>query len=366
MTRIAFPGLGIDWFEINPTAFSIFGIDIQWYGIILSTGIVAAFLLFYYLAVKKENIISDTVYNITLLVVPISIIGARFTYVATRWEHYKGKGILEMLNIRGGGIAIYGAILFGLATVLIYNKIKKSSSLSMLDALAPAVMLGQIIGRWGNFVNGEAYGWSEGVENLPWRMQLEAVQIDGLYRPELEFVHPTFFYESFWNFLGLMLIVFVVYKKKKFDGQIFFSYMGWYGLGRAFIETLRSDSLYLFESILGQTLKFSVFVGIACFVSAVIGLVVLSRRNKQEAQDLSDYKSVYGAVKLAVAAEGDALDQSVFDTENAEETQETEKTDSDSDAAKEFDSPEENPEEESDVLAEQDLVDGDPDDTEEE
>lgn len=375
MTRIAFPGLGIDWFEIDPTAFTVFGINIQWYGIILSTGIVLAFLLFYYLAVKKESIIPDTVYNITLLVVPIAIVGARFTYVATRWEHFKSKGFLEMINIRGGGIAIYGAILFGLATVLIYNKIKKTSSLSMLDALAPAVMLGQTIGRWGNFVNGEAYGWTEGVENLPWRMQLDKVFIDDVYHPELEFVHPTFFYESLWNFLGLALIVFVIYRKKRFDGQVFFCYMGWYGLGRALIEMLRTDSLYLFESVLGQTLKFSVFVGFACLAAAVVGLFVLSKKNKQEKQELSEYRSVYESVKLAVASEEDALDQSVFETESDSsengseaETDELASAEED-DKSDSYDAslpPESDPQEESEVLAEQDLLDGEPEDAQEE
>ncbi len=351
MNKIGFPGFGWE-FEINPIAipncFGIEGFDIPWYALILTTGVLLAFWMFWYLAVKKEQIISDTVFDITLIVIPVAVIGARFVYVITNWDAYKGD-ILKIINIRGGGIAIYGAILFGLATVLIFNKIKKTNSLSMLDALAPAVMLGQVIGRWGNFTNAEAYGWSEGVENLPWRMWVERVFIDDVYQPDLHLVHPTFFYESLWNAIGLVLILFVLYRKKKFNGEIFFAYMGWYGLGRAFIEMLRADSLY----IVGE-LKFSVFVGLVCFVAAIIGEIVLYRRHVEEVRELSGYKSQFDSVKISVSKEEDALDQSVFEeendeTEDAEEAEELEELD---------DSDEE-------VLREQDLLDGDAEDASE-
>ncbi len=301
MERVAFPGLGLE-FNLNPTAFTVFGIDIQWYGIILSTGIVLAFLLLLHNAVKKEGFDSDTVYNITLLIVPISIIGARFVYVATKWDYYKTKGFFDIINIRGGGIAIYGAIIFGLVTVLIYNKIKHINTFSMLDALAPSVMLGQIVGRWGNFMNAEAYGWSEGVENLPWRMELDRVYIDGIYQPDIHFVHPTFFYESLWNAIGLALILLVLYRKKKFDGEIFFAYIGWYGLGRAFIESIRADSLYLIG-----TLKFSVFVGIVCVIAAIIGEIVLYKKHKNEQEELKEYKPSYASARMQSSNEADAL-----------------------------------------------------------
>ncbi len=347
MNEVKFPGLGLE-FTLSETAFSIFGLDIKWYGVIITTGILLAFLLFYRYAVKKEQLDPDSIYNITLLVMPIAIIGARFVYVITEWEdRFKGKGFINMINIRQGGIAIYGAIIFGLITVLIYNKIKKQSSLAMLDALAPAVMLGQAIGRWGNFVNAEAYGWSEGVENLPWRMWLEKVYIDDIYQKDIHFVHPTFLYESLWNVLGLALILFVLYRKKKFNGEIFFAYLGWYGLGRAYIETLRADSLY----IVG-TLKFSVFVGIVCAIAAVIGEIVLYRRHKEEKSEMSEYTSAFESVRIATSNEEDALDQSVFDTE----TEET------ADEAEELDGIDEN---DIETLSEQDMLDGDIEDIEE-
>ena len=339
MNRIAFPGLGLE-FNVNETAFTLFGIDIQWYGIILSLGIVAAFLLFSHLATKKEGIILDSVYNLTLIVVPIAIIGARFIYVATNWDDYSGTGIINIINIRNGGIAIYGAILFGLATVLIFSKICKIKSLSILDALAPAVMLGQIIGRWGNFVNAEAYGWSEGVENLLWRMELDNVRVDGqwvnVFKPHTACVHPTFLYESLWNLIGLSIILILLYRKKKFDGEIFFAYMGWYGIGRAFIEMLRADSLYL----VGE-LKFSVFVGFVCFAVSIIGEILLYFRHKEDVIELSEYKTQFDSLKINLEPH---LSEETEDEETALDSLD----------------------EDEDVLKEQDLLDGEIEETEEE
>lgn len=342
--NVSFPGLGLDFkFDGNAieNCFGIEGFDIKWYGVILTTGILLAFFLFYYLAVKREMLDPDTIYNVVLLVLPLAIVGARFVYVVTEWDRFKGKGFINMINIRNGGIAIYGAIIFGLATVLIYNKIKKTSSLSMLDALAPAVMLGQIIGRWGNFVNAEAYGWSEGVDKLPWRMVLDSYRIDGIPAPEVTSVHPTFLYESLWNLIGLAIILIFLYRKKKFNGEIFFAYLGWYGLGRAYIETLRADSLY----IIGP-LKFSVVVGIICVIAAIIGEIVLYRRYKEEKNEMSEYRSAFEAVKIALSNEDDALktvesEENGFSEENDEiETEEIDDYDEE-------------------TLAEQDMLDGD-------
>ena len=307
MKTIGFPGFGWE-FEINSTAFTVFGLKIQWYGIIISIGIVLSFLLFYRLAVKKEQIASDNVYTLTLWVVPIAIVGARITYVLTRWDYYSQTDFLTMINIRGGGLAIYGAIIFGLITVLIYDKIKKLNSLTVLDALAPAVMLGQIIGRWGNFVNGEAYGWTENVEQFPWRMWLEKVVVDGETLVGEHLVHPTFIYESLWNLLGLVLILTVLYRYKKFNGQIFCAYMGWYGFGRFFIEMIRADSLYIFGNI-----KFSVFTGAVCFIGAVICWIIFAKKSKNEQEELEEYHSSFETIKLSMSNEGDALDQSVYE-----------------------------------------------------
>ena len=220
--------------------------------------------------------------------------------------------------------------------------------LSVQGKLSP-VALGQIIGRWGNFINAEAYGWSSGVEELPWRMELDNVIVDG-QRLGTAAVHPTFFYESLWNLIGLAIIVFIVYRKKKFNGQVFFAYLGWYGLGRAYIETLRADSLY----IVGE-LKFSVFVGIVCVIAAIVGEILLYRRYKEEKLEMSEYKSSFETIKIALANEQDSLDQSVFEatpeaTEEVDEIEETEEID----------------EEDEETLKEQDLLDGDIENIEEE
>ena len=346
MNRVAFPGLGWE-FNIDENAFSIFGIEIKWYGIIITTGILLAFLMFYRFATKREDFIGDSIFNIMLIVLPVAIIGARFFYVITSWDKFKDKSFLDIINIRNGGIAIYGAIIFGLIAVLIYNKVKKTNSLSMLDALAPAVMLGQIIGRWGNFINAEAYGWSTGVDTLPWRMELDNVIVDG-QRLGTAAVHPTFLYESLWNLIGLAIIVFIIYRKKKFNGQVFFAYLGWYGLGRAYIETLRADSLY----IVGE-LKFSVFVGVACVIAAIIGEIVLYRRYKEEKLEMAEYKSSFETIKIALANEQDTLGQSDYDEAEAENTEA-------------LDENEEIDEEDEETLKEQDMLDGDAEDIEEE
>ena len=351
---IKFPGLGLE-FNIKETAFPLFGLDIKWYGIIITTGIMLAFLLFYYLGTKKEMIDPDTIYNVVLMVLPISIIGARFFYVVTTWEtDFKGTGFLNIINIRNGGIAIYGAIIFGLATVLIYNKIRRTSSLSMLDALAPAVMVGQIIGRWGNFVNAEAYGVSDGIEKFPWRMWLETVRIDGILQKDMHLVHPTFLYESLWNLLGLVLILTLLYRKKKFDGEIFFAYIGWYGLGRSYIETLRADSLYLVGS-----LRFSVVVGISCVIAAVIGLIVLSKKYKEEALEMTEYKSEFETVRLAMNKMNDSLNTDVFNTNYNDEAEENEETEAEAEEDEVLEGLEESADSDEETLKEQAMLEGD-------
>ena len=292
-TIIAFPGLGIEEFELNRAAFTIpigDGITVYWYGIIIALGIVLAFTYFLWRATKFEHIREDDCYNLALFTVPIAIIGARILYVITNPEKY--DSLLDAISIWNGGIAIYGAIIFGAITILVFSKVKKIMVFRLLDAVSPAVMIGQILGRWGNFFNGEAYGWSEGIAKLPWRMQLE-----GAYRTEIingiktkvsvDFVHPTFLYESLWNLLGFVIINFL-YKKKKFSGQVFLMYVTWYGLGRGFIELLRTDSLYVFE-----TIKLNSVIGFITCIAGIVGLVLLYIKSQKESSELENYKAAY-------------------------------------------------------------------------
>lgn len=292
-TTIAFPGLGIEEFELNRAAFTIpigDGITVYWYGIIIALGIVLAFTYFLWRATKFEHVREDDCYNLALFTVPIAIIGARILYVITNPEKY--DSLLDAISIWNGGIAIYGAIIFGAITILVFGKVKKIMVFRLLDAVSPAVMIGQIMGRWGNFFNGEAYGWSEGVAKLPWRMQLEGAYrteiIDGIKtKISVDFVHPTFLYESLWNILGFVIIN-LLYKKKKFTGQVFLMYVTWYGLGRGFIELLRTDSLYIFE-----TIKLNSVIGFITCIAGIIGLVLLYIKSKKESSELENYKAAY-------------------------------------------------------------------------
>lgn len=296
MHTVAFPGLGLS-FEINSVAFNIFGIEVKWYGIIITTGICLALFMFYTYAKKKEGLPEDHLYNLALITVPVAIIGARAMYVVTEWDRYQGD-FMKMINIREGGLAIYGAIIFGIITVYTYSRITKLSTLKLMDAAAPAVMIGQAIGRWGNFMNAEAYGYSPGVENLPWRMEIT----DAL--GNVTVAHPTFLYESLWNVVGILLIYLIFYKKKKFDGQIIFTYLGWYGFGRMWIEMLRTDSLYLFKGLLGETIKISVFIGAVSVIVSIIGMTVLARKAKAKAEKEA-YTPKFASVKVETVEEAE-------------------------------------------------------------
>ncbi len=293
MTKVGFPGLGIEQFELNRAAFTIpigDGITVYWYGIIIAIGIVLAFSYFLWRAKKFEHIREDDCYNIALFTVPIAIIGARTLYVITNLDQY--PDLWSAISIWNGGIAIYGAVIFGALTILVYSKLRKLMVLRVLDAAAPAVMIGQIMGRWGNFFNGEAYGWSENVAKLPWRMKLEGAYyteiINGVEtKVSAEFVHPTFLYESLWNLTGFIIIN-IFYKKKKFDGQCFLMYAAWYGLGRGFIELLRTDSLYVFEVI-----KLNSVIGFLTCVAAIVGILLLYNKSKKDTAELESYKAAF-------------------------------------------------------------------------
>lgn len=252
---ISFPGLGIESFKIDPVAFNLFGRDVMWYGVILTTGIILGVLYAWQMA-KKAGINEDTFFNLVLFLIPISIISARLYYVifdpTPNYENF-----IDVIAIWRGGIGIYGAVIGGALTAIIFAKITKLKLSTLLDCLAPAVMIGQIIGRWGNFVNAEAHG-SE--TTLPWRMGI-APDLGEHSEAFTLYYHPTFLYESLWNLIGFLLIHFVIRKKKSFDGELALFYLAWYGLGRGFIELLRTDSL----RILG--FKVSALVG---FLSAIV------------------------------------------------------------------------------------------------
>lgn len=213
---------------MNPVAFTIFGLEIRWYGIIMATAMLVSVAVAAYRWKKRgqdENILID----LALLVLPVAVIGARLYYVAFEWENYAGD-FLKIINFRLGGMAIHGGVIGGVVSGVIYTKLKKLPTWQIADIAAPSIILGQAIGRWGNFVNQEAHG---GPTDLPWGIMVDGVK-----------VHPTFLYESIWNIM--VLISLLAYDKhKKFDGEILCLYAIGYSIGRFFIEGLRTDSLML-------------------------------------------------------------------------------------------------------------------------
>ncbi len=289
MSSLSFPGLGISEFSLNSTAFSIFGRDIAWYGIIITLGIIAGYLYTQFRG-NYEGIKTEDIMDYTIITVISAILGARLYYVLTNLDRY--DTFMEAIAIWEGGLAIYGGIIAGAIAVFCVSKFKRISFFKMADAVTPGVMLGQIIGRWGNFFNIEAFG---GPTTLPWRMCSPVIASDfskkGLvddtgFLQVLEGTlgaHPTFIYESVWNIIGFILIN-IFYKKKKYNGQIALMYFTWYGLGRMFIEGLRTDSLYV------GPFRISQIVGFATFLLGAVTLLVLqikkfSNLTKKEATE---------------------------------------------------------------------------------
>ena len=237
---ISFPGLFGDW-EFNPDPIAIHvGHGVYWYGIILALGFLAGLILCMKQA-KRYGLTEDHVLDFVLWAVPCCILGSRIYYVLFYLDLYRdAEGGLDwgrIVAIWDGGIAIYGTVIAGALTVFFFTRLKKLKFGAMTDLAVMGLLLGQIIGRWANFINREAFG---SVTDLPWRMR---VWVSAYQSVE---VHPTFLYESLWNLAGLLLLLFVVSKSRRFDGENTWFYFLWYGLGRAWIEGLRTDSLYLF------------------------------------------------------------------------------------------------------------------------
>ena len=295
--EIVFPKLGID-LHVNSTAFSIGGLDIQWYGILITLGLVLA-MIYAFTQVKKYGLNPDRVLDCIIGGIIGGVVGARAYYVLLNWSDYAGDW-KSIFNIRGGGLAIYGGIIGSLLVGFLVAKIRKVKFLPLLDIVGIGFLLGQGIGRWGNFFNQEAFGCNT---TLPWGMYSEATR-DYLLSsvvtapkgtvidPNLP-VHPTFLYESIWCFVGLFLLVKYI-KKRKFAGDIALRYLIWYGAGRFWIEALRTDSLLLVPSI---GLRVSQVVAAVAVVGGIIAEVILTKRYKDEPL----------MVKLALNSEGRTL-----------------------------------------------------------
>ena len=245
--HIAFPGLGFA-FDINPVAFSFGSLEVRWYGICICTGLVLA-VLYAYPRFAQFQTNDDQVMNLLLLCIPAAVVGGRSYYVIYKWEYYKDH-LDEIVRVWDGGLAIYGALLAIFIAGYSMCKIKKYNTWGLFDLASPCFLIGQGIGRWGNFCNAEAFGYET---TLPWGMSINGAAP----------VHPTFLYESLWNLLGVLLLTLYL-NRRKFNGEIFLLYLMWYGLGRSWIEGLRADSLYIW----GTDLRASQVLAIVFLLAA--------------------------------------------------------------------------------------------------
>ena len=315
---ISFPGLFGDW-EFNPDPIAIhIGHGVYWYGIILACAMLAGLFLCMKQA-KRFGLTEDNVLDLVLWAVPCCILGSRIYYVIFYLDLYRNAdGGLDwgrIIAIWDGGLAIYGTVIAGVIVVLIFTKVKKLRFAAMTDLAAMGLLLGQIIGRWANFINREAFG---GLTELPWRMRLWVSASQYIE------VHPTFLYESLWNLVGLLLMLFVVTKGRRFDGENTWFYFLWYGLGRSWVEGLRTDSLYLFDwTFMGQPIRVSQALSMVMVVVAAVMLFYNIKIKKRTADGL-----LVNQVSAAAAAETAETVETVEDASLeeilAEETSSTE------------------------------------------
>ena len=229
---------------MDPIAFTLFGITVRWYGIFIACAVILGTVLALREA-KRKDIKEDTIIDLLLFAIPAAIIGARLYYVIFSWDNYKDN-LMEILNLRAGGLAIHGAIIGGVIVALIFSKAKNISFWKIGDIVAPSLILGQAIGRWGNYANQEAHG---GPTDLPW-----GIIVDGIK------VHPTFLYESIWNFLVFIFLYWYSRKKAKVDGEVFLLYLILYSVARYFIEGLRTDSLMFGSFRVAQLISLLIIV----------------------------------------------------------------------------------------------------------
>ena len=318
---ISFPGLFGDW-EFNPDPIAIhIGHGVYWYGIILACAMLAGLFLCMKQA-KRFGLTEDNVLDLVLWAVPCCILGSRIYYVIFYLDLYRNAdGGLDwgrIIAIWDGGLAIYGTVIAGVIVVMIFTKVKKLRFAAMTDLAAMGLLLGQIIGRWANFINREAFG---GLTELPWRMRLWVSASQYIE------VHPTFLYESLWNLVGLLLMLFVVTKGRRFDGENTWFYFLWYGLGRSWVEGLRTDSLYLFDwTFMGQPIRVSQALSMVMVVVAAVMLFYNIKIKKRTADGLLVNQVAAVAAETAEAEENIPSEE-ILTEETTAEASETEEDD---------------------------------------
>lgn len=290
MHTIEFPALNLE-FKINPVAFSIGDLEVRWYGIIIAVGFLLA-LVYAFSRIKNFGLDADRVVDVVLGGAVGALICARLYYVIFKWSEEYASNPIKALYIWEGGLAIYGGLIGAFVFGAIFSKLRKVKLLPVFDLAGSAILLGQAIGRWGNFVNAEAFGSNT---ELPWGMtgtsivkyltqhKNELAEMGVTVYPNSP-VHPTFLYESLWCLLGFILIG-IYLKRRKFDGEIFLMYIAWYSLGRMFIEGLRTDSLMI------GTLRVSQILAAVLFIAAAITILVV--RSKIKRNNDPEYLKLY-------------------------------------------------------------------------
>lgn len=278
---IAFPNMGI-YLRNVPKSFSVFGFSIALYGVIIALGVLGGVLLAAHVA-KLEKLDADLIWDFAIYAIIFSIIGARIYYVVFRWDAYKDHP-LSILNLRNGGLAIYGAVIAAFLTLWIYCRKKKQSFLQLADICVPGLVLGQVIGRWGNFTNREVFGeYTDSLlaMRLPTQMvragdiseSIAAHMAEGTNYIQ---IHPTFLYESLWN-LALLVLLLFYRKHKRFEGEQWLLYLGGYGLGRAWIEGIRTDTLFIPHT----TIAVSQVLAAVLFAASLLADLIIRRRLKK-------------------------------------------------------------------------------------
>ncbi len=262
INTISFPALGIS-LDINRVAFTILGKEIYWYALIILSGFLLGLLLVYNTC-EKRGVKKDHVFDIAFWGLIFGVVGARIYYVIFDWESI-GENLLNIFKVWNGGLAIYGGLIAAIITAFVYSKLKKIKTLKVFDVFVPGLLIGQSIGRWGNFVNAEVFG---NITTLPWGMSINGGPL----------VHPLFLYESLWNILGL-IIVLLFRDKKKNDGQIFFFYTLWYGAGRLFLEGMRQSQYILW--LIPNALGISQLVALVAILISIAALLLLSKKKRE-------------------------------------------------------------------------------------
>lgn len=262
--HVEFPGFGWE-FSVSPKAFSIGNFNVYWYGIIIAVGFILA-VIYCMKTAKRHNVDDDKLLNCVIVGLITAIIGARLYYVIFKWDYFSVNPV-SILYIHEGGLAIYGGIIGALAGGLIIAKVQKMKIPPILDLTSLGFLIGQGLGRWGNFTNQEAFGCET---DLPWRMVSEATGGVG--------VHPCFLYESLWCLLGFVILHFYS-KRQKFDGEIFLMYLVWYGFERTIVEGLRTDSLYLPFTPIRVSQLLSMILFVVGIVLLIVNYVKLKRNS---------------------------------------------------------------------------------------